>query len=72
MAHRVEETLKVEVDYILIAFIDYPLRSPQRVVTALPWSEAETPMGELLLIDGGQYLIDGLLHQPVYNRRDTQ
>ena len=35
-------------------------------------SEAVACLGELVLIDGGQYLVDGLLHQTVYNCRYSQ
>ena len=35
-------------------------------------TEAVARLGELVLIDGGQYLVDGLLHQAVYNCRYSQ
>ena len=35
-------------------------------------TEAVARLGELVLIDGGQYLVDGLLHQTVYYCRYSQ
>ena len=35
-------------------------------------SEAVARLGELVLIDGSQYLVDGLLHQTVYYCRYSQ
>ena len=35
-------------------------------------TEAVARLGELVLIDGSQYLVDGLLHQAVYNCRYSQ
>ena len=35
-------------------------------------SEAVARRGELVLIDGSQYLVDGLLHQAVYHCRYSQ
>ena len=69
MAHGVEETLKVKVDYILVAFADYLLRSSQSIVTPSLRTEAVACLGELALIDWGQCLVDGLLHEPVYHGR---
>ena len=35
-------------------------------------SEAVARLGELVLIEGSQYLVDGLLHQTVYYCRYSQ
>ena len=35
-------------------------------------SEAVARLGELVLIDGSQYLVDGLLHQTIYYCRYSQ
>ena len=36
------------------------------------WAEAEASIGELRLVDDGQYLVDGLLHHAVYHCRYAQ
>lgn len=72
VAHRVEEAFKVEVDYVHAAIIDYALRSPLCVMTATPRTEAAAAVRKQLLIDEGQYLIDGLLHQSVCHGGDSQ
>ena len=69
MAHGIEEAFKVKVYYIYVAFVDYPLRSSQCVMASFSRAEAVARLGELVLIDGSQYLVDGLLHQSVYHRR---
>ena len=72
VAHCVEEAFKVEVNYVLVAFIDYLLHFSQCVKAASPRAEAEARLGELVLIDGSQYLVYGLLHQTVYYCRYSQ
>ena len=69
MAHGVEEAFKVEVYYIGVALVDYPLRSTQCIMASSSRTEAVACLGELVLIDGSQYLVYGLLHQIVYNCR---
>ena len=61
MAHRVEEAFKVKVHYIYVAIVDYPLRSTKCVMASSSRSEAVARHGELVLIDGNQYLVYGLL-----------
>ena len=72
MAHSVEEAVKVKVDYIDVAFVDYLLRSSQCFVAASSRTEAVACLGELVLINRSQYLVDGLLHQSVYHGRYAQ
>ena len=72
MAHRIEEAFKVKVYYIYVAFADYPLRSSQGVMASSSRTEAVARLGELVLIDGSQYLVYGLLHQTVYYCRYSQ
>ena len=56
MVHGIEEAFKVKVYYIYVAFVDYPLRSSQCVMTSSSRTEAVARLGELVLIDGSQYL----------------
>ena len=72
MAHGVEEAFKVEVYYIGVALVDYPLRSTQCIMASSSRSEAVACLGELVLIDGRQYLVDALLHHTVYHCRYSQ
>ena len=72
MAHGVEEAFKVEVYYIGVALVDYPLRSTQCIMASSSRSETVACLGELVLIDGSQYLVYGLLHQTVYYCRYSQ
>ena len=72
MAHGVEEAFKVEVYYIGVALVDYPLRSTQCIMASSSRTEAVARLGELVLIDGSQYLVDGLLHHTVYYCRYSQ
>ena len=66
MAHGVEEAFKVKVYYIYVTLVDYPLRSTKCVMASSSRTEAVARLGELVLIDGSQYLVYGLLHQTVY------
>ena len=70
MAHSVEEAVKV--NYIDVAFVDYLLRSSQCVMAASSRTEAVACLGELVLINRSQYLVDGLLYQAVYHCRYSQ
>ena len=72
MAHCIKETLQVEVYYILVAGINYLLRSPESIMASSSRTEAEAPRGELAFIDGSQGLVDGLLHHTVYDRGNAQ
>ena len=72
MAHGVEEAFKVEVYYIGVALVDYPLRSTQCIMASSSRSEAVACLGELVLIDGRQYLVDGLSTHTVYHCRYSQ
>ena len=72
MAHGVEEAFKVKVYYIYVTLVDYPLRSTKCVMASSSGTEAVACLGELVLIDGSQYLVDGLLHQTVYYCRYSQ
>ena len=67
MAHGVEEAFKVKVYYIYVTLVDYPLHSTKCVMASSSRTEAVARLGELALIDGSQYLVDGLLHQTVYH-----
>ena len=58
--------------YIGVALVDYPLRSTQCIMASSFRTEAVARFGELVLIDGSQYLVYGLLHQTVYNCRYSQ
>ena len=72
MAHGIEEAFKVKVYHIYVAVVDYPLRSSQCVMASSLRTEAVARLEELVLIDGSQYLIDGLLHQTVHYCRYSQ
>ena len=72
MAYSVEEAFKVKVYYIYVTLADYPLRSTKCVMTSSSRSEAVARLGALVLIDGSQYLVAGLLHQTVYYCRYSQ
>ena len=72
VAHCVEEAFEVEVNYVLVAFIDYLLHFSQCVKASSPRAEAEASFGELGLIDYCQYLVDGLLHHAVNHGRYAQ
>ena len=65
VAHRVEDAFEVEVNCILVAFIDYLLHFSRCVQASSSRAEAEVPLRELGLIDFCQYLVDGLLHHAV-------
>ena len=67
MAHGAEEAFKVY--YIYVTLVDYPLRSTKCVMASSSRTEAVACLRELVLIDGSQYLVYGLLHQTVYNCR---
>ena len=62
MIHRVEEALKVKINYIFVAFVNYFLCSSQSIKTSASWAEAVAIRAELRLIDLSQYLVDGLLY----------
>lgn len=72
VAHGIEEAFKVKVYYIHVALSNYLLRSTQCVMTTSSRTEALACLGELVLIDGSQYLGYGLLHQTVYHCGDSQ
>ena len=72
MADSIKEALQVKVYYILVAVRDYGLRLFQRIMTATPRTEAEAVLAELLLIDGSQDLVNGLLNHTVYHGRYSQ
>lgn len=72
MAYSVEEAFKVKVYYIYVTLVDYPLRSTKCVMASSSRTEAVARLGELVLIDGSQYLVYGLLHQTVYYCRYSQ
>ena len=72
MTYRIEEAFKVKVYYIYVAVIDYTLSSSKRIMATFPRTEAIARLRELVLIDWGQRLADGLLHQTVYYRWDAQ
>ena len=58
MAHGVEEAFEVKVHYIYVTLVDYPLRSTKCVMTSSSRTEAVARLGELVRIDGSQYLVD--------------
>lgn len=68
----VEESLKAKVDHIHVAVPYDLLRLPQCIVAATMRLDAIAPTRERGIIDGGQYLVDGLLHQSVYHGRYAQ
>ena len=63
MTYRIEEAFKVKVYYIYVAVIDYTLSSSKCIMATFPRTEAIARLRELVLIDWGQRLADGLLHQ---------
>ena len=72
VVHCIEETFKVEVNYIFVAFINSLLHLSQCVQAPSSRTETETPFRELGLIDDGQHLVYGLLHHAVNHGRDAQ
>ena len=52
MAYRVKETFQVKVYNITVVFADYFLCRTQCTMATTFWTEAETVLVELLLIDG--------------------
>ena len=72
MAYRVKEAFQVKVYHIVVAFAYYLPRFLQSMVAASSGAEAIATIGELTLVYGHQYLVDGLLHQSVDHSRDSQ
>ena len=71
VVHCIEETFKVEVNYILVAFTDRLPHFSQCVQVPSSRTEAKTTLRELRLIDDGQYLVDGLLYHSEWNFHDV-
>lgn len=65
MPHCVEKAFEVKVYHIYVAVVDYPLIPSQCIMATSSRTEAVAVFRELVIIDWGQYLVYGLLHQTV-------
>ena len=72
MLDVVEELRQVQIDGDAVAGLDAGLHLSERSVSAASGAETETRLGESRIKDRPHHLRDGLLDQPVDNRRYPQ
>jgi hypothetical protein len=68
----VKEAFQVQVNDVLIAFVDIAFRSAQGLMSTAAGTKAITEGRKVLIENRSQYLMDGLLDEAVRRRGDTQ